>query len=148
MDAIEKDWRDEQAAICSELGCINESGVALRFVKQLREEIRKSNERNIELLRSWDPISPTDKQELDRMRRGWGPSTPTERMTHRENIWKARNFIDRAYESIIELNTDNYTYDDIVEANDGAVEAMKAITEGQKFCNDLLVSLIPSEATP
>lgn len=135
------DWMDERAAICSELGCINEPGVALRFIKQLREEVRKGNNRNLELLKSWDPISPTDKQELDRMRRGWGPSTPTERMSRREDLIAIRRFIDRAYEAKVDLiaKPSDYTEEDVIAVNEGAAAMFDHIVEGQKFINDKLV---------
>ena len=34
----------------------------------------------------WHPAAPTERQELDRLRRGWGPSTPTERERRRSDV--------------------------------------------------------------
>jgi len=89
-DEVREGWRDERKEICAELCCIDEPGVALRFVKGLREDLKRAYARHDELIRSWDPATPTERQELDRLRRGWGPSTPT---THMQRWADARDFL-------------------------------------------------------
>jgi hypothetical protein len=76
----------EVAAICNALGCIDKPGVPLRFVRQLIEANSNHAKRQVELLRTWDPATPTERQELDRMRRGWGPSSPTERQRRQADV--------------------------------------------------------------
>jgi hypothetical protein len=78
--------REERAAVCKELGCVAKPGVALTFVKALRKEARRQYAQNVEIMRSWDAASPTELQELDRLRRGWGPSTPTERQARHADL--------------------------------------------------------------
>ncbi|WP_430912862.1 5' nucleotidase, NT5C type [Methylobacterium sp. sgz302541] len=78
--------REERSAICRELGCIEMPGIPLSFVQDLRRQLTKAHARNGELIRSWDPATPTERQELDRMRRGWGPSSPTERERRRQDV--------------------------------------------------------------
>lgn len=81
---------EERKEICEELGCITEPGVPLRFVRGLREDLKRAYARNDELIRSWDAATLTERQELDRLRRGWGPSTPT---THMQRWADARDFL-------------------------------------------------------
>ena len=76
----------ERIAICAELGCVDGPGVPLRFVRDLRQHLGKAHARIAELIRSWDPATPTERQELDRLRRGWGPSSPTERERRRQDV--------------------------------------------------------------
>ncbi|MGU3661044.1 hypothetical protein [Methylobacterium fujisawaense] len=76
----------ERAEICRELGCVDKPGIPLMFVQQLRNQMGQANARTSELIRMWDPASHTERQELDRMRRGWGPSTPTERELRRSDV--------------------------------------------------------------
>jgi len=80
------DGRPELAEICQELGCTTKPGVALRFAKEMRRDLGRAHQRHAELIQTWDEASPTERQELDRLRRGWGPSTPTERMARREDL--------------------------------------------------------------
>lgn len=95
------DGRPELAQICNELGCTTASGVALRFTKELRRDLGRAHERHTELVRSWDTATPTERQELDRMRRGWGPSTPTERMARREDLKAAMHSIEAAMTAVL-----------------------------------------------
>lgn len=76
----------EYVAICRELGCIVRPGLALDFTKKLRTRLGEAHAREGDLIRMWDPATPTERQELDRMRRGWGPSSPTERERRRQNV--------------------------------------------------------------
>lgn len=76
----------EYVAICREVGCIVRPGLALDFTKKLRARLSEAHAREGELIRMWDPATPTERQELDRMRRGWGPSSPTERERRRQNV--------------------------------------------------------------
>lgn len=84
--------------------------------------------------------------ELDRFRRGWGPSTPTERTLRHADLCTARWYIERAYSAVIRLNLDNYTPDDVAEANEGAIEAIGHCWDGMCWINRRLVegvSVIP-----
>lgn len=90
----------ELAEICKELGCTTEPGVALRFVKELRRDFVRAHERQVELLQSWDLATPTERQELYLLRRGWGPSTPTERMARRADLREANSVIERAMDAV------------------------------------------------
>lgn len=105
--------REEIAAICQELGCTTKPGVALRFTKELRRDLGRAIERHVELLQSWDTASPTERQELDRLRRGWGPSTPTERMARREDLKSAMRSIESAMDAVLpdDKGDDNLTLD-------------------------------------
>jgi hypothetical protein len=76
----------ERAEICRALGCVDKPGVPLEFVKRQLENYAEVWARNTQLIRSWDPATPTERQELDRMRRGWGPSTPTERNRRHQDV--------------------------------------------------------------
>lgn len=78
--------REDYAAICEELGCIEKPGVPLRFIQEMRKSLTAAGERIDWLLRSWDDATITERQELDRMRRGWGPTTPTERMLRHRDL--------------------------------------------------------------
>ena len=78
--------REDYAAICKELGCIEKPGVPLRFIQEMRKNLAAAGERIDWLLRSWDDATITERQELDRMRRGWGPTTPTERMLRHRDL--------------------------------------------------------------
>lgn len=85
--------------------------------------------------------------ELDKFRRGWGPSTPTERMLRRADIISLRRFIERAYAELIELNMGNYTDDDVRELNDGAINAVGALQEGMTWIGARLAGcMIPDRA--
>lgn len=79
--------------------------------------------------------------EVDRFRRGWGPSTPTTHQKRHDDLWHARCYLDRAYGAMVELNTNNYTHDDVEASNAGTIEAFDHIKEGQKFINDRLVEI-------
>lgn len=107
-------------AICYELGCTTRPGVALRFVKELRRDLSRAHERHVELLRSWDAASLTERQELDRLRRGWGPSTPTERMARRTDLQAAMRTIQRAMDAVLpdDKDEDDLTLDHFQTAYD------------------------------
>lgn len=77
---------EEYIEICREVGCIVKPGVALKFAKDLRRRLGEGHAREGQLIRMWDPATPTERQELDRMRRGWGPSSPTERERRRGDV--------------------------------------------------------------
>lgn len=79
--------------------------------------------------------------ELDLMRRGWGPSTPTERMLRRADIITIRSFIEQAYGVLIELNMNNYTVDDVEDANNGTIEAIKVLCSGMACVHATLQAL-------
>lgn len=111
---------DELVAVCAELGCTTAPGVALRFTKELRRDLGRAYERHIELLRTWDTATPTERQELDRLRRGWGPSTPTERMARRTDLIAAMNSISKAMDTVLpdDKAEDVFTRDDFQAAYD------------------------------
>lgn len=90
------DGRPELAEVCRELGCTTAPGVALRFAKELRRDLGRASQRHVELIQTWDTATPTERQELDRLRRGWGPSTPTERMARRGDLQAAMRSIEEA----------------------------------------------------
>lgn len=96
-----KEMGEEMEAISKEVGCVFGSGIALRFVKQLRADLGKAHTRNEELIRSWDKASPTERQELDRLRRGWGPSTPTERQARQADLLDAKTTLSLAMEELV-----------------------------------------------
>lgn len=95
------DGRPELEEICKVLGCTTAPGVALRFTKELRRDLGRALERHTELVQTWDTASPTERQELDRLRRGWGPSTPTERMARREDLKAAMRSVEGAMTAIL-----------------------------------------------
>lgn len=95
------DGRPELAEICQELGCTTAPGVALRFTKELRRDLGRAYERHTELVKTWDTATPTERQELDRLRRGWGPSSPTERMARRGDLQAAMRSIEEAMTSVL-----------------------------------------------
>jgi hypothetical protein len=95
------DGRPELAEICAELGCTTALGVALRFAKELRRDLGRAHARHVELINTWDTASPTERQELDRLRRGWGPSTPTERMARRGDLQAAMRSIENAMTAVL-----------------------------------------------
>jgi len=111
----------ELADICKELGCTEKPGVALRFVKELRRDLDRAHERQVELLRTWDEATPTERQELDRLRRGWGPSTPTERMARRKDMIEAMSAISRAMDEVVpdDKTDEELTVDHFQRAYDG-----------------------------
>jgi hypothetical protein len=80
------DLARERAEICRALGCVDKPGVPLEFILKLIQGNGDMHHRIVELIRSWDPATPTERQELDRMRRGWGPSTPTERNRRHQDV--------------------------------------------------------------
>ncbi|MEZ2410595.1 hypothetical protein AB6806_27740 [Bosea sp. RCC_152_1] len=86
LQAIIDEMTRERKAICEVLGCVDLPGVPLKFVREQRERLSKAWQREVELLRSWDDATITERQELDRMRRGWGPTTPTERMRRKADV--------------------------------------------------------------
>lgn len=76
----------ERTDICKALGCVDEPGMPLRHVLDVLTRKSKAYQRELELLRSWDKANLTERQELDRFRRGWGPSTPTERQRRLNDV--------------------------------------------------------------
>ncbi len=86
----------DYAAVCKELGCVPKPGVALRFIQDLRKQLANAHERQDWLLRSWDDATITERQELDRLRRGWGPTTPTERMRRMTDVAAAMHCLSSA----------------------------------------------------
>jgi hypothetical protein len=78
--------------------------------------------------------------ELDRMRRGWGPTTPTERQLRHADLITARSYIEAAYASLIELNMSNYSHDDVQESNDGVIEAIQVIRDALGWFSDTFSS--------
>lgn len=95
------DGRPELAEICMELGCTTAPGVALRFAMELRRDLGAAHRRHVELIQTWDTASPTERQELDRLRRGWGPSSPTERMARREDLKAAMHSVEAAMTAVL-----------------------------------------------
>jgi hypothetical protein len=127
--AISVALASEMVAICEALGCIKVPGTALRFVKQLQEDVALVRARNVELLRSWDKASPTERQELDRLRRGWGPSTPTERQARLSDLRECMNGFSAAMDAVAP---------DGKEVEEPAVMALQGaydrLNEGYKRC--------------
>lgn len=123
------DGRAELAEICQELGCTTKPGVALRFAKELRRDLGKAHQRHVELIQTWDDASPTERQELDRLRRGWGPSTPTERMARRGDLISAMHSIEAAMTAVLpdDKEEDGLTLDHFQAAYDELSKAHKAI---------------------
>lgn len=123
------DGRPELAEVCQELGCTTKPGVALRFAKELRRDLGRAHQRHVELIQTWDDASPTERQELDRLRRGWGPSTPTERMARRGDLIVAMHSIEAAMTAVLpdDKEEDNLTLDHFQAAYDELSKAHKAI---------------------
>ena len=129
---------EELAAICAVLGCISKPGVALRFASELRRDLQRANERHVELLRTWEDASLTERQELDRLRRGWGPSTPTERMARRTDLQAAMRTIERAMDAVLpddkdedDLTLDHFqtAYDELSKGYRNIIALLQAIPE-------------------
>ena len=128
---------EELAAISAVVGCINKPGVALRFVSELRRDNQRAHERQVELLRTWEDASLTERQELDRLRRGWGPSTPTERMARRADLIEAKTVISRAMDTVMpddkeseeDLTLDHFqkAYDELREGYGRIIALLHAI---------------------
>lgn len=76
----------ERAEICKVLGIVDRPGVPLKHVIDILDRKAKAYAREVAVLRMWDPANLTERQELDRLRRGWGPSSPTERMRRRKDV--------------------------------------------------------------
>jgi hypothetical protein len=132
------DGRPELAEICSELGCTAKPGVALRFAKELRRDLGKAHQRHVELIQTWDEASPTERQELDRLRRGWGPSTPTERMARRGDLQAAMRSIEAAMTAVLPddkeedgLTLDHFqsAYDELAKAHREIISLLHALPE-------------------
>ena len=79
--------------------------------------------------------------ELDLLRRGWGPSTPTEQMLRRSDLITVRSFLGSAYDSLFEINPNNYNPDDVEQLNQGSIEAVSAISDALTWINDRIVSM-------
>jgi hypothetical protein len=96
LQAIIDEMTRERKAMCEVLGCVDLPGVPLKFIREQRDRLSKAWQREVELLRSWDDASLTERQELDRMRRGWGPTTPTERMRRKDDVRAAMHCLSSA----------------------------------------------------
>lgn len=96
LQAIIDEMVRERKAICAALHCVDLPGMPLKFIGVLQRDLSKAHERHVELIRSWDKASPTERQELDIMRRGWGPTTPTERMRRKADVQAAMHCISSA----------------------------------------------------
>lgn len=132
------DGRPELADICKELGCTTAPGVALHFTKELRRDLGRAYERHTELVKTWDSATPTERQELDRLRRGWGPSTPTERMARREDLKDAMHSIEDAMTAVLpddkedgELTQEHFqaAYDRLSKAHREIIDLLQALPE-------------------
>lgn len=124
--------------ICQELGCTTATGVSLRFIKELRRDLGRAYERHVELIHTWDTAAPTERQELDRLRRGWGPSTPTERMARRVDLQAAMRSIEEAMTAVLpddktdgDLTIDAFqkAYDSLSKAHREIIALMHAVPE-------------------
>jgi hypothetical protein len=128
----------ERADICRELGCVDKPGVPLRFVQELRQQVSQANARVSELIRMWDPASHTERQELDRMRRGWGPSTPTERERRRGDVAECVQALSIAMADLTIHEDDDVpeeaqgrldeAYERVSKAHDAVLATLRAIT--------------------
>lgn len=107
MQAAVAGVRDDYAAICKELGCVEKPGVPLRFIQEMRKSLSAARERIDWLLRSWDDATITERQELDRMRRGWGPTTPTERMLRHRDLRDCMKVLSGALTDLTTPEDDN-----------------------------------------
>ena len=132
------DGKPELAEICAELGCTTKPGVALRFAKELRRDLGVAHQRHVELIQTWDDASPTERQELDRLRRGWGPSTPTERMARRGDLIAAMHSIEEAMTAVLpddkegdDLSLDHFqaAYDVLAKAHREVIALLQALPE-------------------
>jgi hypothetical protein len=120
---------EELTAICAVLGCITKPGVALRFASELRRDLQRAHERQVELLHTWEDASLTERQELDRLKRGWGPSTPSERMARRTDLRAAMTVLERAMDSVLpdDKEDDDLTLDHFQTAYDKLSEGCREI---------------------
>jgi hypothetical protein len=132
------DGRPELAEICKELGCTTAPGVALRFAKELRRDLGRAHQRHVELIQTWDTASPTERQELDRLRRGWGPSTPTERMARRTDLIAAMHSVEAAMTAVLPDDKEEgeatqahfqAAYDELSKAHGAIIALLQAIPE-------------------
>lgn len=130
-DTALSEMRAELEAICKEVGCTTKPGVALRFVNELRRNLQRSYERQTELLRTWDDASLTERQELDRLRRGWGPSTPTERMARRTDLLAAMTAISHAMDAVVpdDKTDEDFTVERFQEAYDKLNKGYRVIID-------------------
>lgn len=114
------DLARERMEICRALGCIDKPGVPKEFILKMMERLAKAHAREVELIRSWDKATPTERQELDRMRRGWGPSTPTERNRRHADVLGCLQVLSVAMADLAPVeNTDDH----IPEAANNYLEA-------------------------
>jgi hypothetical protein len=136
------DGRPDLGEICKELGCTTAPGVALRFAKELRRDLGRAHQRHVELIQTWDDASPTERQELDRLRRGWGPSTPTERMARRTDLQAAMRSIEAAMTSVLpdEEKDEEPTWEQLQVAYDRLSKAHREIID--------LLQALPELAEP
>lgn len=123
----------ERADICRALGCVDKPGVPLQFVKDLQARCDKQWARINELHKTWDEASLTERQELDRFRRGWGPSTPTERELRRNNVASALQAVSIA---MTEVSVSEDEIDDVPE------EARARLDEAYDRLNNAHTSLL------
>lgn len=133
LQAIIDEMTRERKAICEALGCVDLPGVPLKFIGTLRRDLNKAHERHAELIRSWDNITPTERQELDIMRRGWGPTTPTERMRRKADVQAAMHCFSSAL-SDLTLSED--------EAEEAGDEVNKRLNEAYERVNKQYIATI------
>lgn len=140
---------DELAAICSVLGCITKPGVALRFASELKRDLYRAHERQVELLHTWEDATLTERQELDRLRRGWGPSSPTERMARRSDLRAAMSVIERAMEAVLpdDKEDEDLTREHFQTAYDHLVDGYRAIIGLIQDIPDLRDPDVPTHLT-
>jgi hypothetical protein len=132
------DGRPELGDICKELGCTTAPGVALRFAQELRRDLGRAHQRHIELIQTWDTATPTERQELDRLRRGWGPSTPTERMARRTDLIAAMRSVEAAMTAVLPDDKEEgeptqahfqAAYDELAKAHREIIALLQALPE-------------------
>lgn len=137
---------EELEAICAVLGCITKPGVALRFASELRRNLQRAHERQVELLRTWEDASLTERQELDRLKRGWGPSTPSERMARRTDLWAAMTVLERAMDAVLpdDKEDDDLTQEHFQTAYDNLSEGYREIIALLQAVPELTAPDLPS----
>jgi len=87
--------------------------------------------------------------ELDRLRRGWGPSTPTERMRRQSDLWAARAAMERALEFLESMEHSANSWP-LPEDQEAWKEAAKELAYGIQRINTLMRNMaegIPDRET-
>ena len=145
LRAIIDEMNRERKAICAALGCVDRPGVPLKFIGILRRDLDKAHERHVELLRSWDNATLTERQELDRLRRGWGPTTPTERMARHADLVDCLQVLSCAMSDVL---TDVDEEADAEAAQKRLDEAYERLSKGYAQISALIGKMIESPANP